>query len=234
MNSTKLIPIALLCIILGSNFALSSENNSKESADNPKVKNQKKASNKLYKTIDKNGKVRFSDQPSPGAKEVVMEELNTIKMQKPKVDLESLVEENQEERDPNADYYRTMSFQGLENEGVVRNNGGTVTFSVRLDPALSKSHFLRFYIDGQLVGGKQRELTITASNVEYGPHVAHFEVVASTGKVVQQSAKVSFNLLHVVRKRVGNLNSLTNDIHNTNLPQHPKIPSYESMKKTDN
>ncbi len=193
-----------------------------------------KTSKKLYKTVDKNGNVHFSDQPSPGAKAVVIEEVTSIQMDKPKVDIGSLVEENQVKRDPNAPYYNLMAFQGLENEGVVRNNGGTVPLAVVLQPELSKSHYLRFYNDGQLIGDKQKELSITATNIEYGPHVAHFEVVASTGKVVQQSEKVKFNLLHVVRKRVGNVNSLTNDVHKNSLPQHPKVPTYQSMKKTDN
>ena len=234
MNPTKLILISLLSSHIGFYSVFSNAADSDKKADKESSKSHQKETKKLYKTVDKNGKIRFSDQPSPGAKEIVMEEVNSIKMEKPKVDIESIVEENQIKRDPNADYYRVMSFQGLENDGVVRNNGGTVTLSVTLEPALSKSHFLKFYIDGQLVGEKQKELTVTANNVEYGPHTAHFEVIASTGKVVQQSAKVSFNLLHVVRKRVGNVNSLTNDIHKASLPQHPKIPSYDSMKKTDN
>lgn len=234
MTPIKLISIALLGSFFCSYSAHSSEDESQKSADKKVYESHHKATKKLYKTVDKNGKIRFSDQPSPGAKEVVIEEVNSIKMEKTKVNIEALIEENQVKRDPNADYYRVMSFQGLENEGVVRNNGGTVTLAVTLDPVLSKSHFLRFYIDGQLVGAKQKELTITASDIEYGPHVAHFDVIASTGKVVQESAKVSFNLLHVVRKRVGNINSLTNDVHNTLLPQHPKVPSYDSMKKTDN
>ena len=234
MNPTKLISIALLCSLLGSYSAYSKENESKVKLDKAASENLKKETKKLYKTVDKNGKIRFSDQPSPGAKVIVMEEVNSIKMEKPNVDIESLVEENQIKRDPNADYYRVMNFQDLENDGVVRNNGGTVPMTVTLEPTLSKSHFLRFYIDGKMVGNKQKELTFIASNIEYGPHVAHFDVISSNGKVVQQSAKVRFNLLHVVRKRVGNLNSLTNDIHNTSLPQHPKVPTYESMKKTDN
>jgi predicted AAA+ superfamily ATPase len=235
MHSLKSIVLLSSCLIGISTNLIADEQDKQSSKEQKKLeKIAPPTTKKLYKTVDKNGKVHFSDQPSPGAKAIVIEEVTSITMDKPKVDIESLVEENQIKRDPNAAYYRVLSFVGLEDDGVVRNNGGTVPLKVVLEPQLSKSHYLKFYIDGQLVGEKQKALEVVASNIEYGPHTAYFQVIASTGKLVQQSETVTFNLLHVVRKRVSNLNSLTNDVHNKTLPQHPKVPSYDSMKKTDN
>jgi len=198
---------------------------------------------KLYRVVDKDGKVHYSDQPSAGAKEMVMRKAPSIKMTQPKIDFETLIEENEKRRDPNAGYYDGLGFVNLSNDGVVRNNGGTVTLTVSLDPELSKGHFIKFFIDGKSVNSQQKELTFTAKNIEYGPHTASFTVVSKTGSVVQKSEQITFNLLHVVRRNTnansGNSNSvaankvLRNDVLKTVLPQHPKVPTYDSMKKID-
>ncbi|MBV1907709.1 MAG: DUF4124 domain-containing protein [Kangiellaceae bacterium] len=196
---------------------------------NPKVSPSKK----LYRHVDNNGKVYYSDQPSAGAKEINIEPVTSIKMEKIKVDLEGLVEENQIKRGPNAEYYNFIGFQGLENDGVVRNNGGFVTFTVSIDPELSKAHFLRFFIDGKQVGEKQKALIATVKDIEYGSHSTYFEVVSGGGKVVQKSETIQFNLLHIVRRNANSINNVTNDYFNKILPQHPKLPTYDSKKKSD-
>ncbi|MCF6192864.1 MAG: DUF4124 domain-containing protein [Kangiellaceae bacterium] len=199
---------------------------------------------KLYKVVDKNGKIHYSDQPSPGAKEVDLPEVPSIHIRTPKIKIKSLEEELEEKRDPNASYYSILRFANLVDDSVIRNNGGTATFSVSLEPILSKGHFLKFYIDGKLIQSQQQELSITAQEVTYGPHTASFSVVDKRGSVVQKSETLKFVLLHVVRKNTGvNQNNFPTPFENTavraeffnqNLPRHPQIPTFQALQQAAN
>ncbi len=203
------------------------------SAEEPTQKNttQKvEKAKKLYRVVDENGNVSFSDQPSPGSTEIAIKEVPSIKIKTPKVEFKDLEDQLETRRDPNASYYGVMAFASLTEDGVVRNNGATVTLTANLDPGLSKGHFLKFYIDGQLIKGQQKALSITADKVEYGPHTASFEVVTERGTSVQKTVVVKFNLLHIVRKKARN-NGLR--AFNIDVPDTLPAPTYDSMTKSD-
>ena len=197
---------------------------------------------KLYRIVDKNGNVSYSDQPSPGAEEVIIKDAPSINIKKTDVDFEALEEQLEAQREVSSDYYSLFEFAELKEDGVIRNNGGFVTLTASLKPNLSKGHLIKFYIDGKLIGQAQKVLTITAQEVEYGSHKASFTVVSKTGVKIQESQPVNFHLLHIVRKKTGGANgAAANSLLIPNLPAAnlptpaslPKLPTYESMKKTD-
>jgi len=231
--------IILLILAFGSVFLhfIAYAEDEKQVESKP-IKSEPIQQKKLYRVVDGKGNVSYSDEPTAGSKEMVIEDIPSIKMTKPKVDYDIFDEEEigREKRDPNAGYYDSIGFLNLKNDGVVRNNGGTVTLTARLEPELSKGHLLKFYIDGKLIGAQQKALTITAENIEYGLHTASFVVVSKSGVKIQESPKVSFALLHTVRKKANKVNAAVNKVFNnnevfkSNLPEHPKVPSYESMQ----
>ena len=228
LKSVRSLTLLTCLAFLLSHSAIAEQ--SKPSASSPKTEKNKK----LYRVIDKNGRISYSDTPSPGAEEIVMQEVPSINIKSPKIEIEEV-----EVRDrSNTDHYTTIEFLNLQPDGVVRNNGGVAILTASLQPALSNGHFLKFYIDGKLIGQQQKELSVTAKNVEYGPHTASYIVVSANGTKVQQSETVKFNLLHVVRKKsargAGTANHLLSRYDfESKLPKQPKVPSYESMKKTD-
>jgi len=196
---------------------------------------------KLYKVIDKFGKVHYSDHPSQGAELLSIQDVPSIAIRTPDIKIKTLEDELEERRDPNEKYYSVLGFANLINDGVIRNNGAVATFTATITPELSRGHYLEFYLDGKLIKSRQKELTITAEKVAYGPHTASFSVVSKQGATVQQSEKVTFNLLHVVRK---NSQVNPNNHHpafsgaainpaffENRLPQHPKVPSYEASRQ---
>ena len=199
---------------------------------------------KLYKVVDKQGKIHYSDQPSPGAKQVDIPDIPSISFRTPNIKIKTLEEELEERRDPHTSYYSVFGFSNLVDEGVIRNNGGTATFSASLEPTLSKGHFLKFYIDGKLIQSQQQALSITAQEVTYGPHTASFSVVDKRGSVVQKSDSVKFVLLHVVRKntRVNQNNILSPfqnsvvkaEFFNQHLPKHPQVPTFHASQQAAN
>ncbi len=234
-----LIPILVSLSALIAIPAISIENVAKEKTPTPKTK-------KLYKVVDEQGNVHYSDQPSKGSEELKIPDVPSIHIRKPDIKIKTLEEELEEKlqanRDPNAKYYAVLDYANLADDGVIRNNGGTATFTVSIDPTLSRGHYIEFYIDGKLIQSRQKELTITAENVTYGTHTTNFTVVNKQGAKVQQSETLTFNLLHVVRKS-SKANSINNNpfLKNTpvraeffkrNIPEHPKIPSYDTSKQS--
>ena len=208
-----------------------------EQSNQSNTPQQSEKTKKLYRVVDKNGNVSYSDTPSPGAKEIVMDEVPSISFKTPKFEFKNLEEQSKTDTSLDTSYYTNISFLDLPQDGVIRNNAGIAPLTASLEPTLANGHFLKFYIDGKLIGRQQKEITITAENIEYGPHTASFIVVAANGVKIQRSDTVKFNLLHVVRKKTSNNNAANNILNNqffeTNLPQHPKVPSYDSMKQTD-
>ncbi len=235
----KLLTQKLALLVTISGFSIASldivaEEETPTPTATPKVK-------KLYKVVDKDGKIHYSDQPSLNAKEVSIPDVPSINFRTPKIKFKSLEQELEERRDPNASYYSVLGFANLVDDGVIRNNGGTVTFSVSLEPILSRGHFLKFYIDGKLIQSQQQQLSITAQQVTYGPHTASFSVVDKRGGVVQKSETLKFVLLHVVRKNTGiNQNNISSPFQNSavraeffnqNLPKHPQVPTFQALQQ---
>lgn len=188
-------------------------------------------SKKLYKIVDKNGKIYYSDQPQAGAKEIKTAPLQSIPMNLPKINLKTSQDEQTKPRDANAGYYDTLGFLNLKDKDVIRNNGGVASLTAMLEPGLSKAHFLKFYIDGQAIGERQKSLQIQASNIEYGTHNAYFEVVTSNGLVIQTSPTIEFILLHTARQQARVRDTPNNNVYQISVPDQPKVPSYDAMKK---
>lgn len=233
-NLKSVRPLTLLtCLAFFLSYSAFAEQ-SKQSDSKQKTEKTEK----LYRVVDKNGNVSYSDTPSPGAKEIVMKEVPAINLKPPKIEFKEIEVQSRSDLTSDTDFYSTIKFSNLQQDGVIRNNGGVAILTASLQPALDSEHFLKFYLDGKIIGQQQKELSVTAEEVEYGPHTASYVVVSANGTTVQQSDTVKFNLLHVVRKKSGagggTANSLLypNDFE-SKLPEHPKVPSYESMKKTD-
>ncbi|MGB0495141.1 MAG: DUF4124 domain-containing protein [Kangiellaceae bacterium] len=203
----------------------------------------------LYKTVDKNGKITYSDKPSPDAKEIPMTEGQSINMKSPKVTFHS--NENNNENNAQSDGYTTVTFAQPEHDGVIRNNGGYADFVINIQPSLDEAHHIAFYIDGALVDASISGMNISVKNVEYGSHTASFSILDSTNKLVVKSETLSFNLLHTVRRKVGAVNQNNSPINKINtdvlvvkklkidLPEHPKpvnneLLKYENLKKREN
>lgn len=232
---SQLSAVSIFLVFTGMSFAQSAPAQEHAPTAESKVK-------KLYKVIDKDGKIHYSDHPVPGAQELATPDIPSISIRTPKIEIKSLEDELEERRDPNAAYYQVFEIAGLENDGVIRNNGGTASFNITMAPALAKAHFLEFYLDGKLIKQKQKGLSITAENVTYGPHTINVSVVSTKGKVVQTTGPIKFNLLHVVRKsskanqtrnqKILRNNALKVEQFKFDLPEHPKVPTYDAMQNS--
>ncbi|MDQ7049510.1 MAG: DUF4124 domain-containing protein [Enterobacterales bacterium] len=188
-------------------------------------------SKKLYKMVDKNGKVYFSDQPQEGAKEIKAAPMQSIPMNLPNIDIVAPHDGPEQTRDANAGYYDSLGFLNLNDKDVIRNNGGVALLSVVLEPGLNVDHYLQLYVDGKAVSERQKSMQFQAKDITYGAHKTYFEVVTSSGMLIQRSPTIEFILLHTPRQQARVRNTATNNVYQIKLPTQPKVPSYDAMKK---
>lgn len=153
---------------------------------------------KLYKWIDENGNVHYTDEPRKGAEEITIKEVPAIKM-KP-VTIPNLQHTPTDPQSSPALAYQNLTLLEPQNDGVVRNNAGAVTLTAQIEPELMPEHSVRFFLDGKPVDSDPQTLTVTVTEVSYGLHSASFVVLDKDGKQISSSKANTFHLLNLVRK----------------------------------
>ncbi len=146
----------------------------------------------VYKTVDEDGNVVFSDQPSDDAEVIQLQEVQTIDNPN-KARLPS-TSNRREAADP-AEYYQAFSFISPEPDEGYRNNAGNLSVSLSLQPGLQRGHKVVIKLDGnEIANGKA--LSASVQNVDRGTHSLSATVVDNAGKTLI-SANTSFTMLRV-------------------------------------
>jgi hypothetical protein len=143
----------------------------------------------IYRSVDKDGNVVFTDQPSPEAELIQIDKLQTISPPAPTADFDY----EKKRQKPEAKYTK-VSVVSPVNDAAIRENSGKVTVSVSTMPALAAGDTLVVYLDGKenpLSGGTSK----TFSNLDRGTHQLRAAVKNSEGRIVLSSQSVTFHLL---------------------------------------
>jgi hypothetical protein len=139
----------------------------------------------IYKTVDKDGKVVFSDQPAGNAEPVRLGPTNS--MQAP---TGARAQEDGAPVDEDAaPLYESLDITSPANGGTVNNPAGNVLVLFQLSPALREGHSTRLLIDGT-PGGMPAEGGLLAPGNARGEHRFEVQVVDAAGVVLRTSAPV--------------------------------------------
>ena len=142
----------------------------------------------IYRSVGEDGSIVFSDKPSPGAKKVEVQEMQTIEAPPPP---SFVYERPQPEPGP---AYTRVAIVDPANDAEIRKNTGTLTVSVAVEPALFGSDRLVLLVDGQeAAAGAQTSFTL--ANVDRGSHELTAVVRSADGKTLQTSPAVTFHML---------------------------------------
>lgn len=146
----------------------------------------------VYKTVDEDGNVIFSDQPSDGAEQIELQELQTIK----NPNTPRLPPRNTAAQAPDpAEYYQAISIiSPAEGEGY-RNNAGNLNVRLSLQPALKPGHKFVIKLDGEEIASGTA-LSATVENVDRGTHSLSAAVVDTGGNSLISTTS-SFSMLRV-------------------------------------
>lgn len=143
----------------------------------------------LYKTIDEEGNVIYSDKPGPGSELIESpEELNTINM--PKLDKKA-----EEKTEKQAEAYSRFRITSPAPNETIRSSVGELTVTVSLAPELSKDKgdAIVVFIDGRSAA-KAKDTTIVINNIDRGSHSVKASVVDKQGKTIIRSQTVKFHM----------------------------------------
>ncbi|MGB7933213.1 MAG: DUF4124 domain-containing protein [Gammaproteobacteria bacterium] len=154
----------------------------------------------VYKSVDENGEIIFSDQPTPNAQRMKLPELPTYKA--PPVPGFS----SSPKTAPVASPYDSVKIIAPENDATIRDNQGVVRVEVALDPPLmiKQGHKIQFYLNGEPHGIPVGTTSISFSNLDRGTYTLSMSVVDASDAVLMRSEPVVF---HLHRESVLNPNS---------------------------
>ena len=146
----------------------------------------------VYKTVDEEGNIIFSDQPSADAEKIELKQLQTIKNPNPPQNVPPATQTKSEQ--PAAFYQAFSVVSPAEGEGY-RSNNGALTIQLSLQPSLKRGHKVIIKMDGKTISSG-KSLSVNLQNVDRGTHSISAAVVDADNKTLISTSS-SFTMLRV-------------------------------------
>ncbi len=147
----------------------------------------------IYRWVDKDGNVHFTDQAREGAKAVELNEATVFPGMKPAAPAAVGPESPADRQSAEADYERFV-ITSPANEVNIWTGEGRVEVDVDLVPALREGHRLVLNVNGSPVSDGFSGGRLVLNNVERGTHRLVAEIRDGSGVVLRRSEPVLFHL----------------------------------------
>ena len=141
------------------------------------------ASAEIFRWVDPDGAIHYSDRPQPGAETVGLA---------PKSDKQVPAAGSTDA--PLLGPYQGFEIVSPETNQTVRQDAGKLPVSLIVDPPLLAGHLLELVVDGAPVSVDQASTQLTLTGLTYGSHRAQAQIRDAQGTVVARTAPVSFHL----------------------------------------
>ncbi len=143
----------------------------------------------IYRWVDDQGQIHFSDVPRDGAEQVELQPAQTFVGQR----VNRTSSEPEQGDDEPAEAYSSLVITSPSQEETIWNTGGVITVAVNPTPALRTGHSLNIYYDGSLLAGKSPLATSTQlSGVYRGEHTITATIVDGSGQTLISAEPVTF------------------------------------------
>lgn len=141
----------------------------------------------VFRSVDADGNVTYSDTPHDGAKKIVIQKPTII----PSVRSTTKLTPNKPQN--GALPYKTIKIVSPAEEETLRNIQ-SVSVSAQLSPSLQTrfGHQASFLFNGSPVGEPSSRLNVTIGQIERGAHTVKVVVLDRDGKTVAQSPATQF------------------------------------------
>lgn len=145
----------------------------------------------VYKYLDKNGNVVYTDQPRPGAERVDLPEPSTYTPPK----LPPITPTVDKAKDEAGAAYKSLTISSPKNDETIWDNTGNVTVVYSLEPKLkSKSgHRMVVLVDGQALD-PLKDTKVQLENVERGTHNLQARIIDADGDLLIESGQTAVHL----------------------------------------
>ncbi|WP_323754348.1 DUF4124 domain-containing protein [Marinobacter sp.] len=145
----------------------------------------------VYRHVDAQGNVTYSDEPIKGGETVKVKPVTTITLPKPEAVRET--QKLREEVKRKGASYDELGFAYPQNEQAFHSGNGTVTFEVHSNPGLKPGHKYEITLDGQPVG-QSTSGSVTVPNIDRGTHNAVVHIIDRNGVQVKTGSPVRFTV----------------------------------------
>lgn len=142
----------------------------------------------IYRSVDKDGNVVFSDTPGEGAEEIILREVTTINSASAPV-----TPQPEQAQEANVITYAGLKIASPANDEVIRENSGNVHIIVELQPNLMEGHKLTLYLDSKEYSDSTSP-AFSLTNLDRGAHQLRVAVRDTEGKILLSSTSVTFHL----------------------------------------
>ena len=136
----------------------------------------------VYRWVDEDGIVHYSDQPQPGAERVDLPKTNSFTARSA---ARSRTDEGGAETPKQPVGYQSLAVSSPGAEETLWNIEGVLNVTLAISPALQPGHQVRVYFDGspRMVSGTSFQI----EEVWRGVHNIQAEIVDETGKLMIRS-----------------------------------------------
>ena len=151
----------------------------------------------LFKWVDEEGNIIYSDQPPVGAEksehQVDEEKLPPI-ITTPALEQPARSSTSSSSLQP-IERYKKLAIVSPENDTAIRQNAGNVSINVAIEPYLfnERGDLLVIYMDGLEVA-RGRESSVQLIEVDRGTHTIGAEIISANGKTLKKAKSVTFTL----------------------------------------
>lgn len=138
----------------------------------------------VYKWVDENGKVHFSDEPVKNAEVVEFKKNTQNNIKLPEVITSPI------EATPTIDIDSTkydLKIVSPSEEETIRSNEGNITIIADISPQLFPPHRLALYMDGKKQGSSQSGNLFKLREIDRGEHTFTIKAVTKNGKQLASS-----------------------------------------------
>jgi hypothetical protein len=142
----------------------------------------------IYKSVDSEGNVVFSDQPTPGAKKILEQLTPTyVPTPLPQAAITTPVV---------ASYYTVLRIRKPAAGETLRDAAGALTIDLEVVPSLNslEGHILVVAVDGNNLASHDGTTQLTISNLAPGTHTLKAQIMDAAGQVQFSSDSVTFHM----------------------------------------
>lgn len=160
-------------------------------------KNSKKSAspaNGIYRNVNEDGVVEFSDQGFGSSEKIKLKSTNTFKSAEKKITPQPVVNNESNETDShNVIKYTTVSISSPTPDQQIRSNDGLLSVSISVTPSLNTAagDQIELYLDGRSQG-KQTSSQFSLKEVYRGQHRIQAKIINKSGTVMEISNPVQF------------------------------------------
>lgn len=148
----------------------------------------------VYKWVDKDGKVHYSDEPHKNAEIVELKEKTLNKISLPPVKADT----NDSPTIEPVKYQVVIT--SPEEEQTVRDNNGDFQVTATLMPEIKSQYLMALKLDGKAIGQPQIGGTFQLTNIDRGEHIIVVEAMTQSGRVFASSSPRKLFLHQAVMK----------------------------------